>query len=321
LTSATHSWRKHGPGTGVPVLSDGRGSMTVDPSKVRPGPPCCEGAALLKIGKSTYRLVGVDTNVISEILRDQDGARRGFISRFVAGYIPCFSPYSMFELRKRPDIYEQFLEFFDVYTCMELKNEEQLFDDELAGYPSATDIDPAIWAFSYFNTPRGTNLKNLMDITFKNPDTLRREQEWPQLKLDLLAGWVALKANYPPKGSTYIAPEGIPFVKRATLQNVAERAPGWARGMQDSGEAISSAAFPSIRMTLWTVFFRLYVARRQPTPQDVFDVLISTPAPYLDAVVTEKHQAEIYRQVKKLDHIIDHLDIYTLKDLRAQLGA
>jgi hypothetical protein len=265
-------------------------------------------------------LVGIDTNVISEVLRDQDGARRGFIARFATGHIPCFSVYSMFELRQRPDIYEQFLEFFDVYPCMMLKNEEQLFDDELAAYPTAAGIDPAIWAFSYFNTPRGTNLKNLMEITFENPDILRREQEWPNTKLDLLARWMALKANYPPKGSTYIAPEGIPFVKKATLQNTAERAPDWAREMQDSGEAISSAAFPSIKMTLWTVFFRLYVARRQPKPQDVFDVLISTPAPYLDAVVTEKHQAEIYRQVKKLDHIIDHLSVHTLRDLRAQPG-
>lgn len=157
-----------------------------------------------------------------------------------------------------------------------------------------------------------------MEITFKNPDTLRREQEWPKLKQELLRGWVDLKPNYPPKGSTYIAPEGIPFVRKATLQSTAERAPDWTRRMEDSGEAISAAAFPSVRMTLWTVFFRLYLARRQPEPQDVFDVLISTPAPYLDAVVTEKHQAEIYRQVKKLDRIIDHLSVYTLRDLRTQ---
>lgn len=74
-------------------------------------------------------------------------------------------------------------------------------------------------------------------------------------------------------------------------------------------------------MTLWTVFFRLYLAaRRKPQNQDVFDALISTPAPYLDAVVTENYQAEIYGQVKRLDAAIDTLDVYTLKDLRDQLG-
>lgn len=272
---------------------------------------------MLELGSSKYRLVGVDTNVISEILKDHDGARQGFISRFAAGYIPCLSVYSMFELRQRPDIYQEFLEFFDVYPCIMLKNEEQLCADEVAAHPTASNIDPTVCAFSYFNSLRGTNLKNLMETTFKNLDTLRREREWPQLKLDLLDGWMALKGNYPPRGSTYIAPEGVPFVRRATLQNVAERAPDWAREVQQSGGTISATAFPSVRMTLWTVFFRLYVGRRQPTPNDVFDVLISAPAPYLDAVVTEKHQAEIYRQVKKLDHIIDHLDVYTLKDLRA----
>lgn len=124
-----------------------------------------EGGVLLEIGESTYRLVGIDTNVISEVLREQGGARRGFISRFASGHIACFSVYSTFELRQRPDIYEEFLEFFDIYPCMLLKNEEQLFEDELAAYPTATHIDPTLWGFSHLNTPKGTNLKNLMEIT------------------------------------------------------------------------------------------------------------------------------------------------------------
>ena len=72
-------------------------------------------------------------------------------------------------------------------------------------------------------------------------------------------------------------------------------------------------------MILWTLFYRFYLPARKPVEQDVFDILIGSPAPYLDAVVTEKHQAEIYRQVKTLEPAIGHLQVYTLSDLRNPL--
>lgn len=277
---------------------------------------------MLRINESSYRLVGLDTNVVGEILRDSDGARRGFLSLFADGsHIPCFTVYSNFELRRRTEIYEQFVEFFDVYPCMLLKNEEQLFDDELADYPSPTDVDPALLGFSQLNTERGTNLKNVMAIAFQNPDTLRREREWPKLQQELLDKWIAMTPNYRPKGKHFIPPDGIQFVKQVTQGQIAERAPDWVRQARDRGESISHKAFPSLRMTAWTVFFRLYLADRRPEPQDVFDVLISTPAPYLDVVITENFQAEIYRQVRKLDPSLVPADVYTLKDLRAAARA
>jgi hypothetical protein len=70
-------------------------------------------------------------------------------------------------------------------------------------------------------------------------------------------------------------------------------------------------------MTLLTVFFRLYEPRnRRPVPQDVFDVLISTPTPYVDVVVTENMQAEILRKARKVFPTVRDVDAYTLRDLR-----
>lgn len=70
-------------------------------------------------------------------------------------------------------------------------------------------------------------------------------------------------------------------------------------------------------MTLLTVFFRLYEPQsRKAVPQDVFDVLISTPTPYVDVVITEGMQAEILRKAKRVFEPIRHVQVYTLRDVR-----
>lgn len=273
---------------------------------------------MLQIGASKYSLVGLDTNIVSEILSDREGARQGLLSFFEKGYIPCFSVYSLFELRCRREIYDNFVNLFDVFPCILLKNEEQLFEEEKAAYPNPTGVNPVLLGISYFNTKRGTNLRNLLKINFENPVVLRREKDWPDLKKEILSELISLKKNFPPKGRHYLPnDDGIRFVQEATIQQIIFRAPKWVKELSDSSHTLIDTAFPSIRMTLWTIFFRLYVAhQRVPETQDVFDALISTPAPYLDAVITENFQADIYKKVKKLDNILSHSEIYTLKDLR-----
>lgn len=273
---------------------------------------------MLEINGTHYRLLGLDTNVMSQILRDGDAARAGLFACFQEGYVPCFSVYSLFELRRRREIFDAFVDFFDVVPCMVLKGYDELFEAELERYPDPSNLDPTIMGFSVLNTQKRTNLRSLLEVVFADPPTVQREAEWPALQREILESWLDLKPNYPPKGRRHIPPEGIRFVKEVTRQQVAERAPEFLRSVHDSGQALSVDAFPSLRMQLWTVFFRIYLSgNRKPEPQDVFDVLISCPAPHLDAVVTENHQADIYRQVGRFDPLVKNLRVMTLKDLRA----
>ncbi|WP_162307188.1 hypothetical protein [Schaedlerella arabinosiphila] len=46
------------------------------------------------------------------------------------------------------------------------------------------------------------------------------------------------------------------------------------------------------------------------------DVLISSIAPYVDVVITENFQADVYKKAKKFIPQIKELEIYRLKDIR-----
>ena len=271
----------------------------------------------MRIGNNDYSLVLLDTNLFSRISVEPRTYLEA-LKRLVGDRLAllCFSPYSLFELRHAPAIYAAFLDVFDLYPCAILKNEGMLFEDERASYYSGQSIDPLLFGFSFLNTKHGTNLRNLTAVVFADPDTAKRELDWPTLKIELLSDWLRLKRNYPPKGRTYLLPEAKEFARITTLQQIVYRAPEWATELRGRGEKVDVRKFPSVTMTLLTVFFRIYEpVKRKPVPQDVFDVLISTPAPYVDIVITEKMQAEIFRKAKKIFPAISQLEVYTLRDL------
>jgi hypothetical protein len=77
------------------------------------------------------------------------------------------------------------------------------------------------------------------------------------------------------------------------------------------------ARFPSLKATGYTVFHKFYSDRtRKPTRSDAFDIIISAATPYVDAIVTENHQAEVLQKTMNQDDFIKDLSVLRLKDFR-----
>ena len=67
----------------------------------------------------------------------------------------------------------------------------------------------------------------------------------------------------------------------------------------------------------YTVFHKFYTDRnRKPSDSDAFDVLISAALPYVEAFITEAHQAEVLRKTKRRDDFLTNLQVLTLRDFR-----
>lgn len=272
----------------------------------------------MQIGSGEYRLCGIDTNIYSDLLKEP----RTYLPALTrllseAPTLLCFSPYTLYELRARPDLFAKFVSLFDLFPCAVLKNEEMLVAEETAAYETGDRIDPLLFGLSYLNKSRGTNLRNLIEVVFAKPTIAQRETEWPSLKGELLRKWIGLRENFPPKGRAYTLSEAKEFARRVTIQQVAEREPIFYRRMAESRKKVEASRFPSLMMSTLGVFFRLYEpVGRQPRPSDVFDVLISAPTPYLDIVVTEMMQCEIVRKTRRLMPSLSRVRMYSLRDVR-----
>ena len=75
----------------------------------------------------------------------------------------------------------------------------------------------------------------------------------------------------------------------------------FAEEMMRKEAAVDLEAFPSIKASLYTVFHKFYVDRsRKLLQSDAFDIIISSAAPYVYAVFTENHQAEVLRKTPEI---------------------
>lgn len=63
-------------------------------------------------------------------------------------------------------------------------------------------------------------------------------------------------------------------------------------------------------------FARIYQTKKKIKANDVMDVQISCIVPYIDAVITENYQADIYKKAKSIIPQLMDLEIYTLRDIR-----
>lgn len=147
---------------------------------------------------------------------------------------------------------------------------------------------------------------------------LADERRWNEGQQEIVDGMTSLVQNFPPAGKTYTPSEVRTFLQLAAFSQLAMRQSDFAQAVAVQGDAVDMDAFPSLKATTYTVWHKFYAdPTRKPSRSDAFDVVISAAIPYVDAVVTEKHQAEALRKTRRLDAFIDHLEVRTLTDLRA----
>lgn len=277
---------------------------------------------MFAVGNTNYPLCLLDTMVVSEMVKRPTGAFRHFLEWAMDAepmFVPCFTVYTLMELRRKATLFTAFVENLHPFTCVLVKGYAQLLEEEVASYPNHSVIDPCAIAF----TPLGgegnllSNLPSILDL----PQHQKQEEEWNKAGPEIVAEMVSLVKNYPPTTRAAYTPEEIRgFVSLASFTQLALHGySDFAERVHDGeGEAVDMDSFPSLKAMTYTVFHKFYADRnRKPSDSDAFDVLISAALPDVEAVITESHLAESLRQTKRRDDLLDRLQVFTLRDFRA----
>lgn len=259
----------------------------------------------------------IDTNVASEMVKRPDPIMRHFFEAIKPNeYIPCFSIFTILELRERDDVYKRFLETFSVFPFLILKSLDQLFQDEITAYPDHKKVSPILISSPGILAPKNQKLADILTLAFDMPEIQKLANKWISEKGSILKGILSLVKNYPPKNKKYTPQEIRSFIEIAGFQQVAYRAYNFAQQVVKEGKPAMVDSFPSIKMTAFTVFYKFYTDERRPQESDPFDIIISSVLPYVDTVITEKHQADVLKKIKLQDKFIESLEVLRLKDLQ-----
>ena len=273
---------------------------------------------VITINGNDYRLVLLDTNALSEFAK-RDESLHHFLTWSSAKpmFVPCFSLFSVLEMRRRLDVYARFQEVFRKLPCILLKSHEQLLAEEVRCYPDPSGVDPTLLGFSPLGGD-GMDLVSVLDAGAQSDFFRDGERKWNDNAQNIVEGIASLVGNFPPQGDAYKPGEVRQFVEIAGFSQIVMRQPDFAKQMVEvENQAVSIGAFPSVKATTYVVWHKFYADRnRKWTTSDAFDIIIASAVPYVDAVVTESHLAEGLRKTKRLDDFIKHIPIHTLREFR-----
>ena len=259
---------------------------------------------------SEYKLLLLDTNVLSNIAKNRNGELEILLSRFLLNkYAPCFSFQSILELRKsslngKTDLYQKFNEIFSVIPCLTILPYRTITNQEINKHihPAADiDLNLALHAFSPFGKDDSYDFdKFIGTLLSKLIHTVNAEENEVE---KTVASWVNERLFYQKRHQKLLYNTfETKFFKEFLMIEKPE--------LSDS--KLNPNDFPAIKMMCITKFNRVHVSKKSIGVNDVYDVLISAAIPYMDAIVTEKHQVEVLKQNEQKLKALQKIEKYTL---------
>ncbi len=259
----------------------------------------------------------LDTNAISEILKNKNFEVKHFIEKFPPSeYAPCFSFYNLIEVRRSKDVYQNFLSFFSIYPIFLLKTQSMIFNEEILKYNNNQDINILFNAFSPKGENDSYNLKLFIDTLFMNSELKNIETSWRDFEQETLDFWISSKMNFNPISNIPNSKDAEEYIEQAGLQTLIRLDMDWCKNKIENKEVPDIDKFSSVKIQLYSLYYRLYEPSWKPAPGEVTDLLIISVVPYVDVYITEKFQANIIQKIRKKVHNLEKVAIKKIRDLR-----
>lgn len=255
---------------------------------------------MLTIGKNQYKLILLDTNAIHEIVQNSHLSGKGFLEKFCkGGYCSCFSWYSLVELKPKADIYAKLKEFFGIVPTLLIMPYKAIlqreYDANKTGIKFVFDTDIVFQVTPKFLEQafsKGGALLSTVESELKEAPKVARIWQ-NQRSVDSIA-------------YKHLQQHESDIVRKFLCEC----------GIYREGDAFSIKNLPAARLMTFIQITKTHGQRKPVVVNDVVDTMISAIVPYVDAVITENNQANLFKQAKSFISELSDLEIYTLKDIR-----
>ncbi len=266
---------------------------------------------------NVYNLCLLDTNALSEILKDINGEAIGFMKKCPPeNTVPCMTVYNYIELRRNPELFEEYLKVFSIYSNFLLKPHRILISDEVDSVNSSTPVSVYFRAFSYLGPKSTHDLCTFINLLFEVPDIAHIENNWRDEEKTAIESWLKRKSSFTSANPVANSADGERYVREMILNFLENDRQLSVKEKIASAKNVIMDNYPSIQTMLYSEYYRIFEPNWEPQLQDVTDTYIIASAPYVDIVITERFQAEILRKIRNRVTGLDKLEILTLRDIR-----
>ncbi len=257
---------------------------------------------------SIYKMVLWDTNILSEMTKRPHEEARWYIDTYSpAEYSPCITFYNLIELHRAAALFNDFVTLFCNYPLVLLHPHRILVTQAVLEGETFDYRNIVALAF----IPGTSDLKETLQEWFCEPWVIELEKNWRSEEQSLLDTWRNNRKKYWSSMTRSANSEDADiYIRKSAPAALA------AYDLHESSGEIDD--FPGLKMSLYSQYYRIFNPLRQMSLQDVTDVKISAAAPFMDVVITERFQADLYRKVKDKVQRMSNMKIVTLKDLRSK---
>lgn len=264
-----------------------------------------------------YLLCLLDTNILSEIIKNPTSVGRNFIEKFSAStYVPCITLYNIIELRRQPELFDAYCDLFSIYSHFLLKPYRLIWQLEIKKGGKLNSNEVLMNSFSPLGSNPSYDISTFFTQIFDDPTIAAFERDWRKNETEVLDFWLESRQNFSPGMKVANAKDAERYLEEAGLQTLIGIDLEWAKNEIKSGRVPNVHKYPSMQVMLYSQYYRIHDSHWKPKPQEVTDVSIIAASPYVDVVLVENFQAEILRKIRSKISGMENLEIGTLRDLR-----
>ncbi len=271
------------------------------------------------LGKK-YKLVLVDTNVLSEICKTK-GFLLTYLKLFpVNKYLLSYSAFTLFEISRNDEVFEKYKNLFFIYPSVVLNSNEPLIFEEKENYYTKKAINPMSFAPSAIIKEGKKFSKESLHDLFKFDKVNQQFEMWNESINPILEGMLEMRQNYLPKeDGSYTKKMAFEFVKKTVEQQIYVRFPEFTKIEIEANNGIDYNKFLSLKMMALSAFYKFYSGNKKPNRSDVMDIIISSTVPYVDTFISEGNMIDIMSKIKNMDPFIENVELTSIKLIKKKI--
>jgi hypothetical protein len=138
------------------------------------------------------------------------------------------------------------------------------------------------------------------------------EKNWRKDESLIMKSWLDMKKNFDPTSDAAKKEDADRYVNDALFQELCKKFPEFVQ----KKKIPDLRKFPSLQAMLYSQYYRIFDTNRNFTYSDVTDVRIMAASPYVDVVITENYQAELFKKFKAKVPLLRKLRVVRVGDLK-----
>jgi len=268
---------------------------------------------MINIGSKKYKICLLDTNVISNGLKNETPIFKQIIKRFpFSHYCWALTPSTVSELSNLTSYRNKLSKLLALFPNIVTKGLKELKQEEIKSYNTVKPVNFSLFSFNELRDNGKVLNPKAVEKFFINNELQKIISNLDSKEHQLLDLLLSYKFNFPPnQNGKYSKSRIFEFTEIIINRIINEDHSDFYR----KNKPLNIRHFKSILISSLFTFYKFYPDKRKALLSDINDITISGIFPYVDVYIGESNMVEIVKKIRNLDSKLLSLEAIPINKL------